>query len=305
MIIREWLNNIFLFFSEYDWLIGLFEFLIAMWTLLKVQSVNKAQKEARQFTQDLLNIDRLEVDLVRVINKFRSLNEIDSSLLASELSLQLGMIKGVRRALDESSNDSSRSRKIIQSENGFFSEEFVRENIQKANSHIDIITGRTKLASGFYILDCLRQACERGVKIRIIGLSPDSPDDILNDAIKTVSNPAPKNAADYKRQIIETKREICESVLSWSKEAQENIMYKVSKSVPRVSILRSDNIINFGFLQFYRDAQTAEIADREYLKIPISSSTGKIACRHIDLVCDEADYVLPIQNLSTENNNIE
>ncbi len=277
-----------------SFIIGIIEFGIAMFTLLKVHSVDKAQKEARQFTQDILNIDRLEVDLVRVIDKFRFSKEIDDSLLANELSLQLGMIKGVRRALDESSEDPCRN--AIESGKGFFGEDFVKENIQSAKSCIDIVTGRTKLVASFYILDCLRQACERGVQVRIIGLSADSPNAILNDAIKTVSNPAPKDSEDYRRQINENMREILESVDTWRTEVQNNFRYKVSKSVPRVSILRSDNIINFGFLQFYRDAQPTEIADREYLKIPLSSPTGKIAVKHVDLVWDEADYIFPLKN---------
>jgi hypothetical protein len=270
------------------------EFVVGIVTLIRVHNVSRVQKETRQFTQDLLNIDRLEVDLVRVINKFRSSPDIESSLLASELSLQLGMIKGVRRALDESSEDDRRNRNAIQSAVGFFGEQFVKENIQRAKNSIDIITGRTKLVSGFFILDYLRQACERGVQVRVIGLSPNAPDEILQDATKTVSNPPPRDAADYKRQINENMEEILESVKTWRPEVQVNFRYKVNKSVPRVSILRSDNTINFGFLQFYRAAQPVEIAERQYLKIPLSSSTGKIAFKHIDLVWEEAEYIFPM-----------
>jgi len=273
--------------------IAVIELFISLFTLIRVGSVAKAQKKARQFTQDLLNIDRLEVDFVRVIDKFRHSNDTYASQLASELSLQLGMIKGVRRALDISSD--TKNRNVIESGKGFFGEDFVKENIQNAKSNIDVVTGRTKLVSGFYILDYLRQACEKGIYVHIIGLSADAPDAILEDAIKTVSNPAPKDVADYKRQINENMREILESVSTWKSEAQAHFEYRTSKSVPRVSILRCDNTINFGFLQLYRDAQPTEIAEREYLKIPLSSPTGKIAVKHIELLWNEADCIFPKQ----------
>jgi hypothetical protein len=265
---------------------------IEIYTLVKVRSVARAQSEARALTQELLNIDQIELNLVRVIKKLHDINDKESNRLAGDLNNQLGRIQGARRTFEEG----GRRRIDIGSmriEKGFFDEAFLGYQINNANTAIDIVTGRTKLVAGFYVFDRLRQACERGVQVRIIGLSDEAPNEILADAAKTVSSPAPANAADYRKQIESNKEDILNGIRSWSPAAQSYIEYWVNKSVPRISVLRSDNVVNFGFLQLYRDAQPAELKDREYLQFTITSGTGIVLLRHIELAIQESEQLFP------------
>lgn len=275
--------------------LGFFGLLVTIYTLSRVAKVQKAQEEATAFTQELLNIDQLEVDLVRVMARLRASSEPESVALGSEIGVTLGSIQGVRRALSSPQDRHGVVKKTdhcVPVESDFFGEKFISEAIKSAKQKIDIITGRTKLVSGYYVLDCIRQACERGVDVRLIGLSDGAPDEILNDAVKTVSNPAPRDAEDYRRQIRENSAEIVASVGAWSEAAQEHFQYRLNKSVPRVSMVRRDNEVLLGFLQFYRDAQPLELKDREYIRIPISLTLGRVALQHFDLVWNDSEIIL-------------
>ena len=284
-------------------LLTLIALCVTLYTLFRVRAVAQAQEEATAFTQELLNIDQLEVELVRVMAKLGSDDDPESAQIGRELGVTLGRVQGVRRALGSGKDKRRRTgrRASVAVGTNFFGRDFTAETIQSAKTNIDIITGRTKLVSDFYILDVLRQACERGVTVRLIGLSDTAPDAVLADAVKTVSNPAPKDAEDYRRQIRENRVEIEQGVASWSPAAQRYFHYRLSAVVPRVSMLRCDNIVNFGFLQLYRDAQPKELKERQYIKVPISLDLGKVMLKHFDLVWADSRSVLGEDKPKTDN----
>lgn len=267
---------------------------LTTYTFLRVRRVAQAQDEATAFTQELLNIDQLEVDLVRVMAALRTSTDPDGASLRSELGVTLGRVQGVRRALGSGKRHRGKARDNISLSVGsdFFGQGFNADAIQSAKEKVEIITGRTRLVADYYVLDCLRQACEHGVKVRVIGLSAKAPDTILEDAVKTVANPAPHNAAEYRRQIESNSQEILQGVKEWPAAARLNFEYRVSSMVPRVSMLRSDGVVNFGFLQLYRDAQPRELRERQYIKVPISLALGRVMLKHFDLVWNESEPVL-------------
>ena len=274
-------------------LLSLIGVLIGLYTLIRVRKVARVQADERRITQELIGVDQIELDLRRVITKLNLLQDPEAAALATDLSIKLGAIQGVRRALD--SPHKSASVQYVRLEKGFFGEEFVVNQIDRAHSNIDIITGRTLLVAGFYVMDRLRQACERGVLVRVIGLSDCSDDSILADALKTVSNPAPKDAADYRRQILQNKNDILTAVTSWtSPPIQARFQYRMSPCVPRVSLLRADNMVNLGFLQFYRDAQPKELRDREYIRIPANAGVGQVALKHFEIAWSEGTPIFPL-----------
>lgn len=265
---------------------------VSLFTLLKVSSVAKAQAQERSLTQELLGVDQIEQDLRRMIAKLGELDDRSSTQLATDLSIRLGAIQGVRQAMSATprSPDSANVRVDL----GFFGDEFVLNLIQRAKTNIDIVTGRTFLVSGFYTLDKLRQACERGVVVRVIGMSKDADEIILNDAIRTVSNPAPRDAAEYRRQIENNQRDIIDAVSSWTDpRVRARFQYRTDANVPRISMARVDATVNLGFLQFYRDAQPREIKDRAYLQFSVNSAVGTVAMKHFEIAWNNGSQCLP------------
>jgi hypothetical protein len=274
---------------------------LAIFTFLRVGRVQRAQAHERRITQELLGVDQIELDLRRAIGQLALAGDRESAALVTDLSVRLGGIQGVRRALSQTERDDHKdegTRRVVQLKEGFFGESFVADAIESAQSSIDIITGRTLLVAGFYVMDALRRACERGVNVRIVGLSPDTADEVLEDACLTVSTPAPKNAEEYRRQIQGNRETIVEQVAGWRTEASRGCFnYRVNKSVPRISMLRHDDTVAIGFLQLYRDAQPSEIRSREYLELSGNSPTGQVAMAHFELAWkrakDEGGVILP------------
>lgn len=266
---------------------------VGIYTLTRVRRVAKAQQAERRMTQELIGVDELELDLRRVITKLHEYSDQEAVALATDLSVKLGAIQGVRRAWDGPTATMARSRYSIK--HGFFGEEFVLGEIGQAHSAIDIITGRTLLVASFYVMERIRQACERGVQVRVIGLSDEAEPSILADALRTVSNPAPRDAEDYRSQITQNKRDIMNAVASWRSDGVRSCFcYRLDSSVPRAALLRRDNTVSMGFLQFYRDAQPKEISERSYIQAAANSTIGEVAMKHFEIAWSEGKRVLPL-----------
>lgn len=273
---------------------------VGLYTLWRVKKVAKAQAEQRRITEELLGVDQLELDLLRVITKLSESKDPESTVLVTDLSIRLGAIQGARRAMDQPAD--LNPAQYARLELGFFSHEFLVSHIDRARSNIDIITGRTLLIAGYDVMDRLKRACKRGVKVRLIGLSENADNIILGDALKTVANPAPVNAEDYKRQIIQCKNDIVATVNTWPEPAvQDRFQYRVNSSVPRVSLVRTDNQVSLGFLQLYREAQPRELKDREYIRVSVTSGIGQVAIKHFEIAWNEGTQILPVKSESSES----
>lgn len=272
---------------------------VGLYTLIRVQRVAKAQQQERRITQELLDVDQIENEIKRVISKLSELNDTDSLNLAKDLSRRLGAIQGARRVMDPSVTEVPLANAVTL-EYGFFSSNFVNELINESTSRIEIMTGSTRLISGFYTMDKVRQACERGVRVRIIGIDPEAPDDILRDAVWTVSSPAPTTATEYRELIIENHKTIKDNVNKWKSDfARARFAYRAHPGVPRVSIARSDDWISLGFLQLFRNAQPAEIKDRQFIRVSQGSSLGQVMSKHFEMGWKEARPIIPEKKETT------
>lgn len=273
--------------------------LVSLYTLSRVQTVAKAQEKARADTEDLLGIDDVEIDIASVINALAGSTDAELTTLASQLTGRLGRIQGVRYAVSGRRPPSERHRAFLL--DGFFSEDFMRDSIRGAKEELDIVTGRLRVVSSWHMMREIEKACERGVAVRIIGISARASDDTLRDAAQTVSSPPPQNADEYRQHVTEVYQQILENVRGWSSaDAQRRFALRCSTDVPRVSMVRSDSKMRVGFLQFYRVAQPAQPEDRQYLELTSTSPTGLVAGRHFDAVWDAAEHLWPVPERSEE-----
>lgn len=267
---------------------------VGIYTLVKVKKVEQAQLDERSLTQELLDVDQIERDIKLVVTKLNQLNDHDSAALANALSQRLGAIQGTRRAIGYGNTMClCTPGNAVSIEKGFFCSTHVDDFIDQSMDSIDIMTGSTRLIAGYYTMDKVKQACARGVMIRIIGLSPNASDDILMDASKTVSNPAPKTADEYRELIISNHKEISRAVKTWPTQLRNKFEYRESFGVPRLSIAKSDDTICLGFLQLFRDAQPDKIDDRQYIKIHKSSDLGNVVLKHFEMGWNESKKIIP------------
>jgi hypothetical protein len=284
-----------LWLSIFGSVVSLAGLLVGIYTLWKVKKVGEAQIEERRITQEMLGIDQIELDLRRVITKLTESKDRESAALATDLSIKLGAIQGARRAMEQPAKLNPVM--YVRLERGFFTHEFLISHIDHARTNIDIITGRTLLVAGYDVMDRLRRACERGVEVRLTGLSENADKVTLTDALQTVASPAPADAEAYRQQIIQCKNDVIAAVNSWPDPAvRARFQYRVNTCVPRVSLVRTDNHVSLGFLQFFRDAQPKELKDREYIQVLATSGVGQVAMTHFELCWKEGTQILPPDN---------
>lgn len=298
-LISDFVNKLLVFIayllnsSAISTLLSAAGLVIGLYTLVKVKKVALIQQNERRITQELLDVDQIEGDLTRVINKLFELRDKDNEaeFLAKDLAHRLGAIRGIRKVLNTSNPQAIHFGTILL-ETGFFCSNHIEKVIEKSVSRLDIMTGSTRIISDYFTLDKLRQACERGVHVRIVGIDPNSPDDILLDATKTVSNPAPTTADQYRKLVLDTLSNIKGTIKEWEDtKARSLFEYKVLASVPRISMAISDSNINLGFLQLFRDAQPKKLEDRHYLSIKCSTPLGDVVTRHFEICWKQAQSI--------------
>lgn len=261
---------------------------ITWYTLKKVKRVEEIQRTERSLTQELLDVDEIEADIKKVIEKFKLVGDEESSNLASDLSRRLGAIEGTRRVLGAYTDKKT----FLQIEYGFFSDEHLDVLIGNCKKSLDLMTGSTRLISGYYKMDKIKKICKKGVQVRIIGIDPDAEDDILEDAAKTVSRPAPKSASEYRKLMKNNQKEIIKNVSEWENDSlKSKFQYKSLKGVPRVSFAKCDDTICLGFLQFYRDAQPNDMEKRHYLRIPKDNDLSEVIMKHFEIGWKEAKSI--------------
>ena len=262
---------------------------VAVYTLQRVKKLSLVQEKERQLVQELLSIDNVEQDYMDAID-FLEKQALSQTAVYSQLATRLGSIRGARGALKKFSENKNDNDAYLNS--GFLDGTFLIEKINNATSNIDIVVGRAQLVSSYETSSALMNACNRGVKVRVVALSPDCSDDLLEESKHTVVNPAPDNAQDYRDEIETTTLLMKKQLVTWPPRARKNFQYRLSNHVPRLSVVRIDTNIHFGFLMMFRDAQFREAKDREYMTIPISSNTGKTILRHTDQLCKSSGYWL-------------
>lgn len=275
--------------------IGLF---LSLYLLKKVSDVQKAQKEAQDVTQELLGVDQIESDYRKIIEVLNKNENTESLRLASQIGVRLGSIQGTRRVLDKNNKGKSILEKVDLLP-GYFTQEFIIQEIDSCRYNLDIFTGRLLLISSWAVMEKLKEACEKDVKVRIVSLCDGSPDEILQDATKTVTFPGPVDAKEYREQIIASTKFMQKCVSNWGKKAQENFEYRTTKSVPRVSTVRTDNYVNFGFLQLYSIAQPDKTEKREYIRLSTNSVTGKAILKHFECLFQDpkGKQVIPLKKI--------
>ena len=137
---------------------------IGLYTLSKVRRVAQVQSEERRVTQELLNVDQIERDLQRVISCLSLSEAKDSRDLVTDLSLRLGAIRGTRRAIARTDANATGGEHVA-IQYGFFDGPHVDHLIEDSTARLDLMTGSTRLISGFYAMDHAYPVYSEGPKM--------------------------------------------------------------------------------------------------------------------------------------------
>jgi hypothetical protein len=127
----------------------------------------------------------------------------------------------------------------------------------------------------------MERAAKRGVRIRILALSSQSGEDVLEQAALVLPRPqVPVNT--LRRQLADSEERITSAVQGWDHRARRQFEYRGYTITPNMHFARSDGLIMQGFVGTLASAQPAQLTDRGYLEMPRNGEPGATLARHFE-----------------------
>lgn len=279
-----------------DTVVGLAGLVIAVVTLWKVQSVRRAQENERRLLRMLYGTETLGRQLRTAASHLVKSRDMVVRDLANDLLRACGQIEGVSRALDAAHRGpavSDAGVTVVQS--GYFTQEFVRKTADAASASIDIVVVRPMIVSTEYALAGLRAAARRGVRIRLLSLSSESPDDALQVATHLMPWAALRDAAELRPQLAQAERRITNHVQTvWSAADRAKFSHRRYQSPPGIHMARSDSTINLGFIYLLSlESKFASLGDRPHLEVAADSRLGAYFLSHFEQLWVSCDGDAP------------
>ncbi len=269
--------------------IGVISLVIAVVTLWKVQSVRRVQENERTLLRMLYGTETLGQQLRGAANHLAKNREPAVRELANDLLRTCGQIEGVSRALDADRGPATRGTAVTMVPTGYFTQDFLRTSVDTASSSVDIVVFRTMIVSTNHALAGLRDAARRGVRIRLLSLSSESPDSVLELTRSLLPWAGLENAAELRPQLAQSERRIVNHVRTWSAADQAKFGYRRYQEPPGLHMLRSDSTIKLGFAHLLSpDSTSTSLADRPHLEVAAGSKLGTYLTAHFEQLWSSA-----------------
>ncbi|MCX5397259.1 hypothetical protein [Streptomyces sp. NBC_00102] len=264
--------------------LGVIGFALTIVTLVKVQSVHRAQSEERALLRRLYGTESLAGHL-RSAASFLRQGEQDARNLAEELVRMCGQIEGISRALDSMNRirgGTPESRSVVRLvERGYYTPPFYARVVNDAQSNADFLMYRNLQIANVDILQAMERAAKRGVHIRILAISSESTDGVLEQAAMVL--PWPQVPPDtLRRQLAESEDRIRSVVAGWPTRARRNFEYRGYVIAPNMHFARMDGTVMQGFVGTLSPAQPDQLDDRGYVELPRDREPGATLSRHFE-----------------------
>jgi hypothetical protein len=270
---------------------GLLGLLLTAIALLRIQAVRRVQRDERALVRTLYGADSAAAQLRAAAAHLGRARDARARELAQDLIRLCGQIEGVSRVLDASGRQPANGRRsdVVLHEEGYFSPSFLIETIGRANNNIDILMYRPLIASKTSVLDAMRTAAERGVRIRILTLSPNGSDEVLANSAALMPSAAVYRPEQLRPQIIEVERRIAQHLGDWRSNTRARFTYRRYNTMPGPHFIRSDSTIFLGFVGLLSGPLPIRFDERVSAEIPIDTRLGKHVLVHFEQVWQDSE----------------
>ena len=195
----------------------------------------------------------------------------------------VGRIEGITRALESIEGVNGLS--DLRMGQGYFTPTFIKQHIESAKTHLDILAYRNRILSNVDTLEAMHAAAKRSVKIRILALSSEASDTVLAEACKILPKPAVDSPDELRDQLRHSEKLISSYVKTYfAEEERSQIEYRGYIISPNMHLVRRDAILTLGFIGTLVNAQPNAYSERPYIEVPVRSELGQELVTHFDLL---------------------
>lgn len=233
--------------------------LVLTWlSLVRIQKVKNAQKEAQEQYKKLVgvqNIIKLLFSLKDCFEYMQKSNDIPASVkqnmnftsYMTDISMSISTINAINSAFSEQPEEISAP---VYEPRGYYDDDFFTNIVLNAKEKITIYCKRNTRVCKQENLHRLCEKAEHGCEIRIIAISPDMPDPLLEEVLRSVPNP-PQTIAEIK----DTQKRQRDAFLA-AKRSKQRIHYYETKHFPLFHLVQVDNKVYWGLTNYDKLSET-------------------------------------------------
>ncbi len=257
---------------------------ITIVTLLKVQSVRRAQSDERSLVRQLYGTEQMAAQLRAAATALSAQSDHNARQLAEDLIRLVGNIEGTTRALESrDTKRPGRPKTVPLIPDNYMTADFLGKVADRARDRLDLIFYRNLQFANIFFLERLQKAAKRGVHIRALALWSGAPDEVLRQAIEVMPRPIPAESSILRKQLLDSESLIAKVVgEQWEPAERARFEYRGYDIVPRIHLAHVDDVILYGFLGTLALAQPMRYEERPYIELPRRSEPGVILSRHFD-----------------------
>lgn len=261
---------------------SVFGFLLTIVNLIRIHSVSVAQKKERHFLRNLYGISEHAETLNSISSYLRSQDDDFAKELSYSLIRFIGHVRGIDKTLKlEDTEENTTNLKLFR--NGYFTVSFLSTKIKYGCECVDIICYRNINITNLDFLEDLQEKVKTGVKVRVMSVSSEAPNEILSEVLKFLPKPIEKGVESFKEALSKNENFLKNVICShWTKNEKNNLKYKTYVTIPNAHFIRVDNYIYYGFLQTSLYSHPKLLNERPYLVIPTREKLGIQLNKHFE-----------------------
>ena len=255
--------------------------IISIISMVKIQNVKNAQKEAQKKYAELVRVQEIKKLLQNLNNFFRRLekntniskpvkNNLNITRYTTEIATNIATIDAIDRAFNDGDRNETDSKKRdleltpLYIESGYYNNDFFNNIVLKAQSEVIICCKRNTRISQQGNVQKLCALAKQGREIKIVAISPDMPDALLDEVRESVPNPPSL------KELKESQSRQRQTLLNNAKKlkvSDKNLQYYETDKIPFFHLVKVDEKVYWGLVNYkkYGEDLTATYEERPYL----------------------------------------
>ena len=261
-------------FIKNNEIISILGLIVAVFTLWQVASIKKAQVRYDK----LVDINNLS-NLMKRISDYITGNvkhSPESITLQTEIHNAMGVITGVKNTLQMFDKkeilDVKEATFFI--EKGYYTNDFLTERFKETKLTLDIFAKRNQRLAVMDNLQSIASLLDKNknCRVRLMAVSPDTEDAILNEMNKTIPVGC-VDVAKLKKEINDNRDTIISFKNNLSDDLKNRFFYYEFLGSPPFHIVKVDDYLYYGLVNYHKDpTQYRVVEDRPCIKLDVKSN---------------------------------
>ena len=278
--------------------------IISIISMIKIQNVKNAQKEAQEKYAKLLRVQEIK-SLLQNLNSFFSRleknnnisksvkNSLNITRYTTEIATNIATIDAIDRTFnDEKSKSENKTSDFelmpLYVETGYYNNDFFNNIVLKAQNEIVICCKRNTRISQQGNVQRLCTLARQGREIKIVAISPDMSDELLEEIRESVPNPP--SLKELKESQLRQRQTLLNNAKK-SGVSDKNLKYYETNKIPLFHLVKVDDKVYWGLVNYKKCGEdlSTTYEERPYLVFDVRNPFAIRMLEKVNAIIEDSE----------------